>query len=74
MLKQVERTQPKWDQIIAIREVKCINGSYHDVKIIKYGDGSIWICCPSFGWYEDHHSLELGCKSRKKQCTWFFSI
>jgi hypothetical protein len=73
MQRQVERNQSDSDQIVAIRSAKCINGGSHNIKVIKYIDSSVWVCCPHFGWYEDHHSLELGCKDRKKRCIWHFS-
>ena len=62
-------------QIVAVRRCKCINSSVHNVKVIKYDDGSVWVACPMFGWYKEvkigGSTLKLGCKDRKKRCTWF---
>lgn len=73
MLKQVERKRTNFDQIVAVRRIKCVNGGFHNATVIKYGDSSVWVCCPNFGWYEDHNSLKPGCKPRKKRCPWFFN-
>ena len=58
--------------IIGIRNYTCTNGFIHDVKVVKYDDTSIWVMCPMFGWYNSPGgAAKLGCRERKKQCTWF---
>lgn len=65
-----------FEEIVGVRRLKCHNAGLHSIKVLKYGDSSIWVCCPEFGWYEDPHSgdLKLGCKDRKTRCRWFFSV
>jgi len=59
-------------QIIGIRNYTCTNGFIHDVKVVKYDDTSIWVMCPMFGWYgPPGGAARLGCRERKKPCTWF---
>jgi len=59
--------------ITGTRAYTCTNHYSHNIKVIKYDDGSIWVMCPMFGWFEDNGSgmQKLGCKERKKRCTWF---
>jgi hypothetical protein len=61
--------------IVGVRPFKCNNHMVHDVKVIEYADGSIWVSCPLFGWYTENYYgktiLKLGCKERKKRCTWY---
>jgi Arc/MetJ-type ribon-helix-helix transcriptional regulator len=69
--KASELTQPK---IVGMREYTCTNSLAHRVKVVKYEDSSIWVACPMFGWFEDvsmEGASQLGCKERKKRCTWF---
>lgn len=67
-------TLPTWSKIVGIRECTCINKFTHNIKVVRYEDSSIWVICPMFGWFEVT-GLEgvpkLGCKTRKKHCTWF---
>lgn len=67
-LENLERTQ-----IIGIRNYTCTNGFIHNIKVIKFDDTSIWIACPMFGWYDPSSAgkARLGCRERKKRCTWF---
>lgn len=63
-------------QIIGTRELTCINARIHKIQIVTYDDSSIWIKCPMFGWFEEtgvvrSRRTKLGCKHRKKRCTWF---
>jgi len=61
--------------IVGVRPFKCNNHMVHNVKVIEYADGSIWVSCPLFGWYTENcygkAILKLGCKERKKRCTWY---
>lgn len=63
----------KQTHVVGLREYTCINSSVHKVKVARYDDSSIWVMCPKFGWFEDCVSgvEKLGCKDRKKRCTWF---
>ena len=61
-------------RVIGTRLYKCINKYIHNIAVVKYDDSSIWVMCPMFGWFEDaslEGPLKLGCKDRKKHCTWF---
>ncbi|UCE95658.1 MAG: hypothetical protein JSV51_08065 [Candidatus Bathyarchaeota archaeon] len=62
-------------QIIGVREYKCRNRYIHSIKVVRYGDSSIWVRCPMFGWFDvisnNKNLTMLGCKDRKKRCTWF---
>jgi hypothetical protein len=59
-------------RIIGIKTCTCFNGYAHKIKVIKYADSSAWVACPMFGWYKDLNNAQLlGCKERKKRCTWF---
>lgn len=61
-------------RIVGKRAYTCTNGFVHHIKVVKYDDGSVWVMCPMFGWYEEaglEGILKLGCKERKKRCTWF---
>lgn len=61
-------------QIIGVRKYTCTNDFVHDVKVVTYDDSSIWVMCPMFGWFGETDSgrtPKLGCKERKKHCTWF---
>jgi Arc/MetJ-type ribon-helix-helix transcriptional regulator len=69
--KAAQLTRPK---IVGMREYTCTNGFAHNIKVVKYEDSSIWVTCPMFGWFEDtsiEGAPKLGCKERKKRCTWF---
>jgi len=60
--------------IVSVRGYTCTNGFVHNIKVVKYDDSSVWVMCPMFGWFEEIGSegtLKLGCKERKKRCTWF---
>jgi len=60
--------------IVSVRGYTCTNGFVHNIKVVKYDDSSVWVVCPMFGWFEEAGSdgiLKLGCKERKKRCTWF---
>ncbi len=60
--------------IVSVRGYTCTNGFVHNIKVVKYDDSSVWVVCPMFGWFEEIGSdgiLKLGCKERKKRCTWF---
>ncbi len=51
----------------------CTDCSNHNVEVIRYGDGSTWVLCPKFGWFEGAglgESLKLGCREKRKQCAW----
>jgi len=61
-------------RIVGERAYTCANDFVHHIKVVKYDDGSVWVMCPMFGWYEEASSegiLKLGCRERKKRCTWF---
>jgi len=61
-------------RITSIRGYTCTNDFVHNIKVVKYDDSSVWVMCPMFGWFEETGSngtLKLGCKERKKRCTWF---
>lgn len=61
-------------RIVGVRDYTCINDFVHHIKVVKYDDSSVWVMCPMFGWFEDVGSEgtpKLGCKERKKRCTWF---
>jgi len=67
--EHLERTR-----IVGVRMYTCTNDFVHDVKVVTYDDSSIWVMCPMFGWFEEFDSEgtpKLGCKERKKHCTWF---
>jgi len=69
MLESLER-----DRIVGVRTYTCTNDFVHNVKVVKYDDSSVWVMCPMFGWFEDASSggaRRLGCKEKKKHCTWF---
>ncbi len=67
-LESLERTQ-----IVGIRNYTCTNGFIHNIKVIRFDDTSIWVACPMFGWYDPPSvgKARLGCRERKKRCTWF---
>lgn len=60
-------------QVVGMREYTCTNGFIHNIKVARYDDSSIWVICPMFGWFEEPGlaTPKLGCKERKKRCTWF---
>jgi len=61
-------------RIIGVRTYTCSNDFVHNVKVVKYDDSSVWVMCSMFGWFEDAGfggTPKLGCKERKKRCTWF---
>lgn len=65
---------PEGTRIVGVKAYTCTNDFVHHVKVVKYSDSSVWVMCPMFGWFEDAGSrgiLKLGCKERKKRCTWF---
>ena len=65
IVKSIEK-----EEVIAVRSAICSrNGK---VQIIKYNDSSVWIACPDFGWFESGFQKRLGCKERRRRCTWFF--
>jgi len=67
--ERLERTR-----IIGVREYTCSNDFIHNVKVVKYDDSSVWVTCPMFGWFEEAGrggTPKLGCKERKKRCSWF---
>lgn len=55
------------EKIMGLRELKCTNGRSHKVRVVRYGDGSIWVFCPYFGYV----GPELKCKVRKNRCRYF---
>ncbi len=64
----------EYTRIVSVRGYTCTNGFVHNIKVVKYDDSSVWVMCPMFGWFEEAGSdgiLKLGCKERKKRCTWF---
>ena len=56
------------EEIVAARTATCRG---RPIKILKYNDSSMWIACPNFGWF-GHLRQCLGCKEKKRRCTWFF--
>lgn len=67
-------TPPTRPKIVGVREYRCTNGFVHNIKVVRYEDSSIWVTCPMFGWFEEaglETTPKLGCKERKKRCTWF---
>lgn len=61
-------------RIIGIRTYTCFNSFAHKIKVIRCSDSSAWVICPMFGWYKApslNNTQLLGCKERKKRCTWF---
>jgi hypothetical protein len=60
------------EDIIGIRTETCYVNKPHKIKIFKYNDSSMWIACPNFGWFKKDGEEHLGCRERKKRCTWFF--
>ena len=60
-------------RVVGMREYPCTNGFVHNIKVVRYDDSSIWVTCPMFGWFEEPglETPKLGCKERKKRCTWF---
>jgi len=60
--------------IIGVRKLVCSNHNVHNVSVITYDDGSVFVACPLFGWYTDNKgAIGYGCVPRKKRCTWYIS-
>jgi len=60
------------EEIIGIRTETCYVKKPHKIKIFKYDDSSMWVCCSNFGWFKDDGKELLGCREKNKGCTWFF--
>ena len=67
----VEKKSPAWgDEVVEIRKAVCVNEHAHNISIVRYRDGSIWVFCPYFGYV----GPRPGCKSRKAPCRFFKAI
>jgi len=52
----------------------CADSPHSNVFAVKYEDGSAWVMCPMFGWYDDNSLkcvMKLGCIKKKTRCSWF---
>ena len=67
--KTVTATYSEREEIIAVRSANC---RHRKIRIVKYSDSSVWIICPDFGWYESDSREHVGCKRKRRRCTWFF--
>ena len=67
----VEKKPPVWgDEVVEIRRAVCVNEHVHNISIVRYRDGSIWVFCPYFGYVGPRPA----CKSRKAPCRFFKAI
>jgi hypothetical protein len=58
------------DEIVGVRKAICVNEHLHNISIVRYADGSIWVFCPYFGYI----GSELGCKCRHTRCRHFKAV
>jgi hypothetical protein len=66
----IEKKPELEDEIVGLRKVMCANEHPHKVCVVRYGDGSIWVFCPYFGYI----GSELGCKCRHTRCRHFKAV
>jgi len=71
---QIEPTQTPLkeleDEIVGVIRGRCYNGFAHNIAVIRYRDGSIWVACPQF----TRNREKLVCKRTQRRCRYFKAI